>query len=131
MEHCRASDLASSAFLLDDMLKPSQAKLIGPRSPRAEQAREQMERHQAGDAPTPADDSVGDRARRHRPNTIAEYLDNEVTPETATEVEQICLGRTSISAEVAACHQILTAGSWRTRVVPPTAGSACMARQGP
>src|SRR2546425_12971401 len=75
---------------LDDTLEPSQAKAIGAKVAESEQARELMERIK----------QVTRRRRLTTPptsgpggidaNTIAEYLDNEVTPETAAELEQIC-----------------------------------------
>src|ERR1043165_5376177 len=92
---------------LDDTLEPSQARAIGVKVAESEQARELMER-------------IKQVTRRRRlmtppagpggidPNTIAEYLDNEVTSEKASEVEQICLASDVHLAEVAACHQILT-----------------------
>src|SRR5687768_7963145 len=91
---------------LDDTLEPAQARLIGQKVVESEQARELIER-------------IKQVTRRRRittpppgskiePNTIAEYLDNEVSPEQAAEVEQICLASDVHLAEVAACHQILT-----------------------
>ena len=35
------------------------------------------------------------------PNTVADYLDNAVSPEQASEVEQICLACTEMEREVA------------------------------
>src|SRR6202521_5050872 len=59
------------------------------------------------------------------PNTVAEYLDNAVTPEQAAEVEQICLSSDVHLAEVAACHQILTLIMGEP-VKPPAAASQRM-----
>ena len=106
---------------LDDTLDPAQAKLIGQKVAESEQARELMERIK----------QVTRRRRLTTPpaagpggidaNTIAEYLDNEVTPEQAAEVEQICLASDVHLAEVAACHQILTLVLGEPALVPPLA----------
>jgi hypothetical protein len=94
---------------IDDTLEPGQAKVIGQKVAESETAQELIER-------------IRQVTRRRRlttpppggpggiidPNTLAEYLDNEVTPEQAAEVEQICLASDVHLAEVAACHQILT-----------------------
>lgn len=106
---------------LDDTLEPAQAKAIGAKVAESEQARDLMER-------------IKQVTRRRRltapptsgpggmdPNTIAEYLDNEVTPETAAEVEQICLASDVHLAEVAACHQILTLVLGEPALIPPSA----------
>jgi hypothetical protein len=105
---------------LDDTLDPSQAKLIGQKVAESEQARELMERIK----------QVTRRRRLTTPpaagpggidaNTIAEYLDNEVSPEQAAEVEQICLASDVHLAEVAACHQILTLVLGEPALVPPS-----------
>ena len=93
---------------LDDTLEPAQAKIIGAKVAESEQARELMERikqvtrrRRLMTPPTSGPGGID-------PNTIAEYLDNDVTPEQAAEVEQICLASDVHLAEVAACHQILT-----------------------
>ncbi len=106
---------------LDDTLEPSQAKAIGAKVAESEQARDLMERIK----------QVTRRRRLTTPpttgpggmdaNTIADYLDNEVTPETAAEVEQICLASDVHLAEVAACHQILTLVLGEPALVPPSA----------
>ena len=106
---------------LDDTLEPAQAKAIGAKVAESEQARDLMERIK----------QVTRRRRLMTPptsgpggidaNTIAEYLDNDVTPETAAELEQICLASDVHLAEVAACHQILTLVLGEPALVPPTA----------
>ena len=106
---------------LDDTLEPAQAKLIGAKVAESEQARELMERIR----------QVTRRRRLMTPppsgpggidaNTIAEYMDNDVTPEQAAEVEQICLASDVHLAEVAACHQILTLVLGEPALVPPSA----------
>ncbi len=106
---------------LDDTLDPTQAKAIGQKVAESDQARELMERIK----------QVTRRRRLTTPpaagpggidaNTIAEYMDNEVTPEQAAEVEQICLASDVHLAEVAACHQILTLVLGEPALVPPSA----------
>jgi hypothetical protein len=106
---------------LDDTLEPAQAKAIGAKVAESEQARDLVERIK----------QVTRRRRLTTPpntgpggidaNTIAEYLDNEVTPEQAAEVEQICLASDVHLAEVAACHQILTLVLGEPALVPPSA----------
>lgn len=106
---------------LDDTLDPAQTKIIGAKVADSEQARDLAERIK----------QVTRRRRLTTPptsgpggidaNTIAEYLDNDVTPETAAEVEQICLASDVHLAEVAACHQILTLVLGEPALVPPSA----------
>src|SRR5438067_1785357 len=106
---------------LDDTLEPAQAKAIGAKVAESEQARELMERikqvtrrRRLMTPPTSGPGGID-------PNTIAEYLDNEVSPEQASEVEQICLASDVHLAEVAASHQILTLVLGEPIVVPPSA----------
>src|SRR5437870_8277747 len=105
---------------LDDTLEPAQAKLIGQKVAESDTAQElierirQVTRTRRLTAP-PASGAGVD------PNTIAEYLDNAVTPEQSAEVEQICLASDVHLAEVAACHQGLTLVLGEPPLVPPTA----------
>ncbi len=91
---------------LDDTLPASEAKSMGEKLAESEPAQEIVER-------------IKNVIRRRRltvppatsridPNTIAEYLDNEITPELAEELERICLASDVHLAEVSACHQILS-----------------------
>src|SRR5262245_32061418 len=91
---------------LDDTLTPAEAKLTGAKLAESEAAQEIVER-------------IKNVIRRRRitvappttlidANTLAEYLDNEITPEAAEELERICLSSDVHLAEVAACHQILS-----------------------
>jgi len=103
------------------MLEPAQAKQIGAKVADSEQARELTERikqvtrrRRLTTPPTSGPGGID-------PNTIAEYLDNEVTAEKAAEVEQICLASDVHLAEVAACHQILTLVLGEPALVPPAA----------
>ncbi|MEI7687468.1 MAG: hypothetical protein WCL32_20865, partial [Planctomycetota bacterium] len=91
---------------LDDTLPPSEAKLMGAKLAESEPAQEIVERiknvirRRRLTVPPPTN--------RMDPNTIAEYLDNEITPELAEELERICLASDVHLAEVAACHQMLS-----------------------
>ncbi|MBM3995471.1 MAG: hypothetical protein FJ303_15150 [Planctomycetes bacterium] len=104
---------------LDDMLEPAQASEIGAKVADSEKAREltdrikQVTHKRRLTAPPPSGPGGID------PNTIAEYLDNEVTGEQAKELEQICLASDVHLAEVAACHQILTLVFGEPALVPP------------
>lgn len=106
---------------LDDTLEPSQAKIIGAKAAESEQARELMERikqvTRRRRLTTPATSGPGGID----PNTIAEYLDNEVSAEKSAEVEQICLASDVHLAEVAACHQILTLVLGEPALIPSSA----------
>src|SRR5262249_59570098 len=107
---------------LDDTLEPSQAKLIGQKVAESEKAQELIERikqvtRRRRLAVPPA---TGPGAKID-PNTVAEYLDNELTPEKLAEVEEVCLASDVHLAEIAACHQILTLVVGEPAKVPPTA----------
>ena len=94
---------------LDDVLEPAQIKEIGKKLEESSYASSLVER-------------IKDVLRRRRltapevegpgsnpdANTIAEYLDNTLTPESVADVEKICLNSDVNLVEVAASHQILT-----------------------
>ncbi|QDV16020.1 hypothetical protein Pan153_06400 [Gimesia panareensis] len=94
---------------LDDVLEPAQIKEIGQKLEESGYASSLVER-------------IKDVLRRRRltapevegpgsnldPNTVAEYLDNTLPPESVADVEKICLNSDVNLVEVAASHQILT-----------------------
>lgn len=94
---------------LDDVLEPSQISEIGKKLDESGYAASLVER-------------IKDVLRRRRltapevegpgsnpdPNTVAEYLDNTLSPESVADVEKICLNSDVNLVEVAASHQILT-----------------------
>lgn len=94
---------------LDDVLEPAQIKEIGKKLEESSYASSLVER-------------IKDVLRRRRltapevegpgsnldPNTVAEYLDNTLPPESVADVEKICLNSDVNLVEVAASHQILT-----------------------
>lgn len=91
---------------LDDTLSPSEAKAIGAKLAESEPAQEIVERIK--NVIRRRRLTVPPAASRMDANTIAEYLDNEITPEAAEELERICLSSDVHLAEVSACHQILS-----------------------
>ncbi len=91
---------------LDDTLPASEAKSMGAKLAESEPAQEIVERIK--NVIRRRRLTVPPAASRMDPNTIAEYLDNEITPELAEELERICLSSDVHLAEAAACHQILS-----------------------
>ncbi|MBI5760410.1 MAG: hypothetical protein HZA46_17990 [Planctomycetales bacterium] len=94
---------------LDDILEPAQAKEMGQRIEESSFAgslvnriREVLRRRRLT-APAVSGPGAGLDT-----NTVAEYLDNTLSPEGVVDVEKICLDSDVHLAEVAACHQVLT-----------------------
>ena len=94
---------------LDDILEPGQAREIGEKisesgyaSALVDRIREVMRRRRLT-APDPKSPNSGLDT-----NSIAEYLDNTLSPEAVADVEKVCLDSDVHLAEVAASHQILT-----------------------
>jgi hypothetical protein len=107
---------------LDDTLPANEIKEIGQKVSESDAAQEliarikQVTRRRRLTTPP----STGPGAKVD-PNTIAEYLDNLLSPEQVAEVESICLESDVHLAEIAACHQILTLVLGQKASVPPPA----------
>src|SRR5438445_2472405 len=107
---------------LDDTLDPAEARLIGEKVAESTVAQELIERikrvtrrRNLANPPVIGDDTNLD------PNTVAEYLNDSLSPDELSAVEQTCLDQDEYLAEVAACHQILTLMLSEPARVPPTA----------
>ena len=108
---------------IDDTLEPAQARVLGAKVAESELARDLIERIKkvtrrrglANPAPAGPADDVTD------PNTVAEYLSNNLDSDQARKLEATCLDSDAHLAEVAACHQILTLVLTEPVRVPPRA----------
>lgn len=106
---------------LDDMLDPAEAKAIGQKVAESDAAQEliarikQVTRRRRLTTPP----STGPGA--FEPNTVAEYLDNELPHELVADIEKACLDSDVHLAEIAAVHQILTLALGQPALVPPKA----------
>jgi hypothetical protein len=106
---------------LDDTLEPGEIKRIGQKVAESDAAQEliarikQVTRRRRLTTPPATGPGAFD------PNTVAEYLDNELSPEQMAELEKVCLDSDVHLAEVAASHQILTLVLGEPALVPPTA----------
>jgi hypothetical protein len=107
---------------LDDTLEPAEIKQIGQKVAESDAAQEliarikQVTRRRRLTTPP----ATGPGAR-FDPNTVAEYLDNELPSDQVSELEKQCLESDVHLAEIAACHQILTLVLGEPALVPPTA----------
>src|SRR5205814_4001393 len=107
---------------LDDTLEPHEIKEIGLKVAESDAAQElvarikQVTRRRRLTTPPP-----GGPNAKFDANTIAEYLDNELSSELVSELEKTCLESDVHLAEVASCHQILTLVLGEPALVPPTA----------
>jgi hypothetical protein len=107
---------------LDDTLEPSEIKRIGQKVAESETARDLIARikmvTRRRRLTTPP---LTGSADKFEPNTVAEYLDNELPPEQVEEIEKTCLESDVHLAEIGACHQILTLVLGEPALVPPSA----------
>ena len=94
---------------LDDILEPAQAREIGKKigesnfaSTLVNRIREVLRRRRLSAPALSGAESGID------PNSVAEYLDNSLSPAAVADVEKQCLESDVNLAEVAACHQVLT-----------------------
>ena len=107
---------------LDDTLEPHEIKEIGQKVAESDAAQEliarikQVTRRRRLTTPPP-----GGANAKFDANTIAEYLDNELSGDLVAELEKTCLESDVHLAEVASCHQILTLVLGEPALVPPTA----------
>ncbi len=107
---------------LDDTLEPSEIKQIGQKVAESETAQKliekikQVTRRRRLTTPPLTGPGV-----KFDPNTVAEYLDNELSADQVAELEKLCLESDVHLAEVAACHQILTLVLGEPPLIPPTA----------
>jgi len=106
---------------LDDTLDANEIRTIGQKVAESDAAQELIARIKSVTRrrrlTTPPSSGTG----ALDPNTVAEYLDNQMPAEEVTELEKLCLESDVHLAEVAACHQILTLVLGEPALVPPTA----------
>lgn len=103
---------------LDDTLPAAEVRQIGQQVKETPVAKELMERIQKVTRrrrltvpPSTGPDSTD-------ANTVANYLDNELTPDQVAEYEKRCLNSDVHLAEVASCHQILSMLGQKAKVPP-------------
>ncbi len=107
---------------LDDTLEPHEIKEIGQKVAESDAAQELVARikqiTRRRRLTTPPTNGPG---AKFDANTVAEYLDNELSSDLVAELEKTCLESDVHLAEVASCHQILTLVVGEPALVPPTA----------
>src|SRR5271170_5767987 len=106
---------------LDDTLPPNEIKAIGQKVAESDTAQELIERikqvTRRRRLTTPPTNGPGPLDA----NTVAEYLDSELSSDQVTELEKLAIESDVHLAEIAAAHQILTLVLGEPAQVPPTA----------
>jgi hypothetical protein len=106
---------------LDDTLPPNEIKTIGQKVAESDTAQELIERikqvTRRRRLTTPPTNGPGSLDA----NTVAEYLDSELSSEQVAELEKLAIESDVHLAEIAASHQILTLVLGEPAQVPPTA----------
>jgi hypothetical protein len=123
VSHMPRLTLRTLLAYLDDTLEPEQARALGRKVAESPEARELIERirrvtRRRGLTTPP---TTGDDADVSDPNTVAEYLSDNLKTAQVRELEETCLTSDVHLAEVAACHQILTLVLTEPVRVPPSA----------
>src|SRR6266581_1052202 len=107
---------------LDDTLEPGEIKTIGQKVAESDAAQELIARikqvTRRRRLTTPSDGGAGERFDA---NTVAAYLDNELSADQVAELEKLCLESDVHLAEVSAGHQSLTLVLGEPALIPPTA----------
>jgi hypothetical protein len=116
---------------LDDKLDPEQTRRLGQSIAEHEGAQQivdrlrQITRKRRLSAPelelTKTEDQVRREDQTGDPNTVAAYLDDQLSPQETADLERLCEESDVYLAEVAACHQIISVGESESVLVPPTA----------
>jgi hypothetical protein len=106
---------------LDDTLEPNEIKQIGQKVAESDAAQELIGRIKQTTRRRRLTTPPATGPNSFDPNTVAEYLDNELSTEQVAELEKLCLESDVHLAEIAACHQILTLVLGEPALVPPTA----------
>ena len=106
---------------LDDTLDPAQAKQIGQKVAESEFATELIERIRRVTRKRSLNVPPSSGAERADANTVAEYLDSDLSPDKVEEIERQALQSEVHLAEIAACHQLLTLILSEPAQVPPMA----------
>jgi hypothetical protein len=118
---------------IDDTLNPDQTRTLGQKVAESDEAKVLIERikkvtrRRGLTSPVPHGEE-GDIAD---PNTVAEYLSDNLEGPQLRELEETCLDSDVHLAEVAACHQILTLVLTTPVRVPPSANQRMYAIVGP
>jgi len=107
---------------LDDALPPAEAREIGQKVAESPVAKELMDRiKKVTRRRSLVNPSLYGESSKLDPNTVADYIDGQLSPEEVEQVDVTCLSEDVYLAEVAACHQILTLMMSEPALVPPSA----------